>query len=342
MPTALSSFLPEDLSLVSPTTSLVFAFLRPVGANTGALEVSVNAAPLLAWSEGAPPVFSPGYTGSVTVVGTTLTATITPTAPWTPGTPLVWLVTYQDSSTPVFTETGHFAQIDTPVALLSPEASALDVAARPGIYASFSVSAGVPVGVDLRANDVWLMLDGRPTDQATGTSGAAGSTAYCACTPRRKFPQGQDIRVRARPLVVLSGLVYSRVYDYGFRTRDAALSTHLLGPLDTPHASPLGETIRLLLKATLRPRGVGALDPVVNWLIHSSEVGQIALLPHATLLPADLPSGEDLIALVRKATPVWRAAWLALGQPETRDALDAAWKSGHPVEQAAALALLIR
>lgn len=80
-------------------------------------------------------------------------------------------------------------------------------------------------------------------------------------------------------------------------------------------------------------------------MLQRSTIGQLAPLSvrrtPVTLCPEDDPGDRSILAFVEACTPLWGALADTYAPVEEREAFDDAWKSGHPVEQAGALALLL-
>jgi hypothetical protein len=130
--------------------------------------------------------------------------------------------------------------------------------------------------------------------------------------------------------------------NIGERPASKAVSASGTDPL----LNPVAEAARQLAAIYLRPRPTSPpLGTALRRILQRTTIGQLA--PDAVrrtpvvLFPEDDPGDAALRTLVEGTAPLWGALLSTLAPEEEREALDDAWRSGHVVERAGAISLLL-
>lgn len=335
---------PEDRTLVAANTQIAAAFTTGNGATGRNVTVKVNGVSVATWTGGII-TSTPPYVLAVSNVPSRVAITLDRTGGWPAGA-YSWVVDYEDSDGSAEAFAAFAVSTYTP-AVFAPSQGQTGVPRRPSVYASFDISAGTPLGVD-------LYLDGQPLVEGgvlvrpgvEGATGGSGTRVYAGARPRRGFRWGSHVTVIARPRVGFGGAAFLGSYEYALTVGERPASPSVASSGGTALEGPVAEAARQIAATYLRPRAASPpLGTALRRVLGRSTIGQLA--PSAvrrtpvTLYPEDDPGDEALIGLVRASAPLWGALCDALAPPEEREFLDAAWRSGHPVEQAGAVCLLV-
>lgn len=341
---SLASFSPENRVLVAPGVQVFAAFTTSSGTTGRSITVKINGVSVATWAGGVV-TSTPPYVLTVSNVPSRVAVTLDRTGGWPAGA-YSWVVDYADSAgiTDAF---AAFAVTTYTAAVFAPSQGQTGVSRRPSVYASFDISAGTPLGVDLYLDGEPLVEGGalvRPS--AEGATGGSGTRVFAGARPRRGFRWGSRVTVTARPRVGFGGVAFLGSYEYALIVGERPASPSAAASGGTPLEGPVAEAARQITATYLRPRAASPpLGTALRRVLGRSTVGQLA--PAAirrtpvALYPEDDPGDAALIGLARAAAPLWGALADALAPPEEREALDAAWRSGHPVEQAGAVCLLV-
>lgn len=343
MPVSVLTTTPERYGLASAGATLrVVLLVTPVAASRS-LALKIDGTTRLQW-DGVSASVDPGFTGSVTLVDTTLTVELARVGGWVPGSAVYWSLAYGDSDTPVRSFDGGFAQVAATLVELRPGDGESGVAWRPTVYAEAAFDAGTPLSIDLDVGGAPAARDGRvATPEFWGRTGVTDGRGFVLVQPRRAFAPAAHVALVLRPRVEVSGTAYSGRFEATFSTVDRGPRPSR-GPDLAATDSPVRETVRQMAASALRPHGGSPnLATVLPFYLRRSEVGQLVLLKpdvRADLDPVDVPPSETLADLVKHVRPLW-GALLDTCDPEVRESLDRAWASGHVIEQVGALAVVL-
>lgn len=344
MTAALRSASPPSLTIVSTGTVVTTEFNTTPGTPKRELTWRVDGAPIATWSGGLL-TMTPPYVVTLSNTSSRVAATLERTGGWPTGA-RVWEIEYVDTEGSV-SATGRFAVVSVTPAVFAPRAGQSGVSRRPTIYASFDFSSGTPAGVDLVIDDLSAVVEGVVTrPHFEGTSGGSGTRAYAGVQPRRGFRWGAQVTVRARPRVTFAGYTYASAYDYVLTVGEKPPSPSVASSGHEPLVDPVAEAARQLAANHLRPRASSPpLGTALRRVLLRSTIGQLApgsvRRTAVALSPEDDPGDGALRAFVTAAAPLWGALLATGASPEERETLDEAWRSGHVVERAGALCLLL-
>lgn len=330
---------PEDLLLLGATDPLDWSYALDAETTGRELLVELDGVPVFLWTGGVA-AFNPGYAGTFTSTLTSLALSLSAVPTWVHGVPAVWSTTYRETGRPDLVHTGRFVYVDVTTILLSPNPSSSGVPARTSLYASFELLAGTPTGVDFEVDGEL----GEPPN-FLHQEGGVGTTAFGSVLPRRAFRRGALVSVLARPVAEFVNTPYRGRVPYTFTVSERPALPGIASSLDRPLSAPLAETLRQEALSALR---AGEMSPpiatMLAWLVCRSTVGQVVrdrFRDVPSLLPEDVPDFARLLRFVQSSIPLWTSIFDAHAPPEYREALMDAWRSGHAVERAGALAVIL-
>jgi len=345
----LQSFTPESGSLVSQYEPIFVLLALDPGTTSRSLTMSVNGSPILTWTGGFVSL-APAYFGDVSASPTQLSATLVRDGGWAVGVSYSWSTAYSDSNGALPTVSGRLARTAYTLTR-TPASDQSNVPPRAPVSLLVDFEAGLARAPALTLNgDETVNEDGELLTPAySGRSGYAGLKGWSFVNHRRSFRRGARVRVDAGLVVSIGGLIYKARESWQFDVAETPASPRWTPPSLSPPAyaqSPVVAALRQVAASCLLTRGrsPALLTLLVDLALHS-EVGQL-LKPFVTgagpqLLPEDLPPDAAIVDLVTKADPFWRAALQIAAPGEEREALERAWASEHPIERAAALAVIL-
>lgn len=333
------SFTPADRTIVAEDAEINVSYRFTPGVADVEIAVWANGDTIALYTGGS---LSPliGYSGDVTVQGDRIDIHLTKDTPWTINTPIEWYSTYEDADKPLLTEaTRYFIYAQVAPNTIVPSDTDDLISLRPTLYLSFDFSLGTGVGVD-------LTIDGHAAQYPayTITEGGSSTRAYVQATPRRAFTEGVRVTVVAAPKVTYSGVTYHGVYMTYFTPQTIYSPQYVNTPFSIPFTHPLGETLRrLALDHLVLSAQSPGLRAVLVWLLYHSNVGALvrSTFQEESLRSADIPGETALTQFVQAALPVWHGALNALAPAESQETLEEVWASGHTIERAACLGVLV-
>ena len=333
------TYAPENGLITSSTVALDVTYRYTPGVADVDIGIWVNSTRVARYVGGTLTPIA-GYAGTVTVVGDVITIHVTKDTAWSHNTPVAWYSTYQDASTALLTEATRrfvYASI-TPNTIVPTEYDDF-VSTRPTMYFSFDFSLGTGIGVDLVIAGIRAQYP-----EYSIAEGGGSTRSYVQATPRRSYPEAQQVQVIASPKVRYSGVDYHGYYATTFTPKGMGTPVREAPTFAGPFSSVLGESLRRLVSAHLVLRATSpGIRAVVTWLLHHSSVGALVrrTFPLKELQREDLPGETAINAFVQAATPLWAASVANLAPGESQETLEEFWRSNHPIERAACLCVLV-
>lgn len=314
-------------------------------AASRSLGIKVDAVTRLTW-DGVTVTLSSGWSGAVSRDGADLVATLRPTSGWTSGTAYSFEATYQDSLTsPAATSATRVAQVDFTLDFRTPAPGDTGIGRRPLVHIAATPDEGAAAGADLTVGGLLAIAEGVPeVPEFEARAWAHGGASYAQAAWRRYFDHGARVEVTAKPGTVIDGRTYRKEFRWTFAIVGKTRRADALPEIPVS-GHPTFDYLRECAAACLRPdSGSPNIATGCAYLARRSVVGQLVRFAPTfdyTHAPEDVPTEDHLASLVSRARPVWRAALEELAPPEWRASLAAAWDSGHVVEQAAAVVVIL-